>query len=329
MMKKSMMAVAKKKVELVEEKLDPAREPGGDMIAGKTLFSLVSAGTEINGMYENVFDWEYPIPMGYSAVFRVERTGENVAGFKEGDLAFTSGFHSSWQEVSAKTAVKVPDGMAPQEALFARMAGISLATLGVTGIRPPETVMVTGLGCVGILAAQFYKRCGYRVIAVEPNEERRSLAARLGVTEAYKSQREMGQYAKQVGLVLECSGVEGVVVDAADMVRPGGEISVIGVPWKKYTEADAFTLLNKIFYNYVHVYSGWEWQIPVEPREFCGNSGIANYRFAIECLSHKEVKVDGMYEMRPYTDGQAIYDDIYYKRTKAISQIIDWRQAEE
>lgn len=329
MKKCSLMAVAKKTVELVEEEIHPEKELGEYEIAGTTLYSLVSAGTEINGYYENVFDWPYPIGMGYSAVFRVEKTGAKVTEFQLGDLAFTSGLHSSWQEVSSKTAVKVPEGMAVQEALFARMAGISLATLGVTNVRPPETVMVIGLGCVGLLAAQYYARCGYHVIAVEPNAARREMAKELGVTETYASQKEASAYAKKVGLVLECSGVESTIVEAADMVRPCGEISVIGVPWKQYSDASAFQLLNKVFYNYVHIYSGWEWQIPTEPQEYHGNSGIANYRFAMECLAKGEAKVDGMYEIRSYREGQAIYDDIYHKKTKAISQIIRWEGCEE
>lgn len=324
MKKYSLMAVAKKTVELVPEEVNLDQELEEYNIAGTTLYSLVSAGTEINGYYENVFDWPYPIGMGYSAVFRVEKVGAKVKDFKPGNIAFTSGLHSSWQDVSSKTAVKVPEGMAPQEALFARMAGISLATLGVTNVRPPENVMVIGLGCVGLLAAQYYARCGYHVIAIEPNEARREMAKGLGVLEAYASQKDAAAYEKKIGLVLECSGVESTVVDAADMVRPCGEISVIGVPWKQYSDASAFSLLNKVFYNYVHIYSGWEWQIPTEPQEYNGNSGIANYRFAMECLAKGETKVTGMYEIRSYTDGQAIYDDIYNKKTKAISQIIKW-----
>ena len=208
--------------------------------SGYEAVGCFGANEAYDAMYENVFDWPYPIGMGYSAVFRVERVGSSVQGFKKGDLAFTSGFHSSWQDVTCKTAVKVPDNMPVQEALFARMAGISLATLGVTNVRPPETVMVTGLGCVGILAAQYYARCGYHVIAVEPNEGRREMAQTLGVERTFASQKDAAAYEKKVGLVLECSGVDGVVVEAADMVRPCGEISVIGVPWKQYTEEPAF-----------------------------------------------------------------------------------------
>ena len=323
--KYSLMAVAKKTVELVEDEVLLETAMDEDSIAGPTLYSLVSAGTEINGMYENVFDWEYPIGMGYSAVFRVEHMGKNVQGFQVGDIAFTSGFHSSYQIVSAKTAVRVPENLMPQEGLFARMAGISLATLGVTNVRPPEMVMVIGLGCVGLLAAQFYEKCGYRVFAIEPNAARRELAEQLGIANIFASQQQAEAYQKKVGLVLECSGVESTVVDAADMVRPCGEISVIGVPWKPYSDRSAFELLNKVFYNYVHIYSGWEWQIPVEPREYNGNSGIANYTFAMNYLAKGEVKVNGLYEIRPYTDGQLIYDDIYQKKSKAISQIISWQ----
>lgn len=332
--RKSLMATAKYRVEIVEEELDPDDAMTENSIAGKTLFSLVSAGTEINGYYENVFDWPYPIAMGYSAVFRIKRMGEAVQGFEIGDLVFCSGTHSSYQIADYREAVKVLENVPAREALFARMAGISMATLQFTQIKPPEIVMVMGLGCVGLLAAQCYQQCGYHVIAVEPDPARRETARQNGIVYVFeKAPIDNPAYAGRVGLVLECSGFESAVLDGLNIARKGGEISVIGVPWKKNTELSAHEILNKIFYNFIKVYSGWEHQVPLREYEphpvlkadyYNGISGVTNYKKAMELLNEKRLSLKGQYEIRPFEDGQAIYDDIYNKVSKAVSTVISW-----
>ncbi len=332
--RESLMATGKYKVELVPEELDLDEKLTDTSLAGRTLYSLVSAGTEINGYYENVFDWPYPIAMGYSAVFQAEHVGEKVTGFKPGDLVFSSGIHSSYQVVDYREAVKVPENVKPQEALFARMAGISMATLQFTGIKPPELVLVMGLGCVGLMAAECFQLCGYPVIAVEPNAHRREIAMENGVEHVFaQAPLEDPAYAKKIGLVLECSGFESAVLDGCNMVRPGGEISVIGVPWKKNTDLSAHEILNRVFYNFVKIYSGWEHQVPLREylehpvlgeTHYLGISGITNYKRAMEFLAQEKILLKDQYEIRSYTEGQSIYDDIYRKVTKAGSVIISW-----
>lgn len=330
----SIFAVEKKKVELTEDVVDPCKDFTENTIAGRTLYTLISTGTEINGMYLNVFDWDYPVAMGYAAVFLVEYVGEQVKGFKVGDRVFCSGNHTSYQMVDYREAVKLGREMAAAEGLFARMAGISLATLSVTAIHPPEIVMITGLGCVGIMALQYYRQCGYQVIGIEPNEERRRLIREVCHGKIYSEvPLEREDYKGKVGLVLECSGNEQAVLDGCRMVRPGGEISVIGVPWKPCSGILAQEILNRIFYGFVKIYSGWEHQLPLREYayhpvlktvDYRGMSGIANYAFALQGLEEKKVNVRGLYEIRPYTEAQRVYDEIYAKKSKAISTIFQW-----
>ena len=296
-----------------------------DSVCGPTICSLISAGTEIHCCYLNCLNLEYPLYMGYSCVFRAEYVGSEVKGIKPGDLLFTNGPHASYQVARAVDTVHVPDTLEPEQGLFARMAAISMATFSHTRARPGELVLVTGLGAVGLMAVQAYRAAGYRVIAVDPWDQRRAFAAELGAEEVFPS-IPVEKYQGQVALMLECSGTEPPVVEGCDVVRKEGEISLVGVPWRKTSDTLAFPLLHKIFYNYINIYSGWEYRLPMQPSDFQQDSFATNFRLAMRWLEQGVIRTDGLYELRPYTEAAAIYDDLYHKRTTRPSTVMDWRK---
>jgi len=283
-------------------------------IAGHTQYSLISAGTEINASYLNVFNWPRPSGSGYAAVFRVEvEAGE----FHKGDLAFVCGNHASMQCCRPEDAVKLPDGLDPCHALFARMAGVSMASLGRVSASKGETVLVTGLGAVGLMAAQSWRCEGYTVICIEIDPKRRALAEKLGF-ETYENTEAAQEYKGKIGLVLECTGVQKITAEAADMLREHGEMSLVGVPWKKTDDEDAFRLLNRIFYSYLKVYSGWEMDLtPLQRNQ--------DYARTMQRMHAGEIRAEGLFEVRSWKDAQAVYDGIYDKSIKSMSVMFDWR----
>src|SRR5579872_2262687 len=92
-------------------------------ITGPTRATLVSAGTEVNGLYIGNYPASLPAVPGYAAVFAVEAVGSAVTGFKAGDLAFCAGPHRSFQRIAQEQALHLPDGLAPEAAVFARLMG--------------------------------------------------------------------------------------------------------------------------------------------------------------------------------------------------------------
>ena len=152
------MVTSYKNVELMEV---PAR-PGPNDISGRTLYTLISAGSETNGPYLNTQGWDYPIGCGYSAIFEVEYVGENVRGFRKGDLAFCCGPHADTQICRDAEAIRLPAGMEPEKALFGRMTAISMASLSRVRAHAGDSVVVVGLGAVGMLAMQALMDAGYR-----------------------------------------------------------------------------------------------------------------------------------------------------------------------
>ena len=295
-----------------------------DEVSGRTLVTLISAGTELAYFYHGQ---RFPARPGYAAVFAVEQVGADVISLKPGDQAFCMGPHRSWQRVREDEALPVPPDLNPERAVFARMMGITMTTLTTTSARPPQTVLVTGLGPVGHLAAQTFAACGYEVIACDPSPARREIAERQGITQVLPTvPHEDPLIAKRVALVLECSGHEAAVLEACRMVQPKGEIVLVGVPWQRRTDLYAHDLLHAVFHNYVVLRSGWEWELPRHPAEGRMGSLFENFAAALRWLADGRVRVDGLYAIATPDGAQAVYEDLAAGRGDALAMIFRWSE---
>ena len=174
--------------------------PGPHEVQVATLFSGISAGTEMN-VYRGrapqwqlrldpstrLFsqsekpDWSYPLTYGYANVGRVVGAGEGVTSPSIGDLVFTYSPHQSLVVAPASASVPLPDRIDPR--LGVLNANLNTALNGVLDARPSlgDVVVVSGLGVIGLLVTQLARRAGAGlVIGVDRIASRRELASRLG-----------------------------------------------------------------------------------------------------------------------------------------------------
>ncbi len=319
--------VAEEQAALVEEERDPT-PLGPREVAGPTIASLVSPGTELacfQGQDAYAGPPGFPRSTGYAAVFRVEAAGAEVTGVRPGDLAFAQTNHRSCQRTTADRIVRVPDGLDAARATIARMMGIGMTTLTTTEARPPAVVLVTGLGIVGNCAAQVFRLCGYRVVAVDPSEPRRELARRCGVEDVRPAvPLDDPAVAGRVSLALECSGHEAAVLDGCKAVRRRGEVVLCGVPWIRRTDRTAHELLAEVFHRYVTLRSGWEWEIPPDETAFRSGSRKENFAAALDWLADGRIATDGLFEVRRPQEAPAAYRDLLKGRTDALTVLFDW-----
>lgn len=305
-------------VERTSQPLDPQE------VSGRTLFSLISAGTELAVLAKASAD--KPGFPGYAAVFEVEAVGQEVHDLKPGEVAFCMGSHRSCQRLQRKDVLPVPRGLAPEQAVFARLMNVTWSTLVTTAARPPAKVIVTGLGLVGHLGAKIFASAGYAVLGVDPMAARRELlqgAGLAGVTPVIPLDDPAWQ--DKVDLVVECSGHEKAVLDACKIVARGGEVVCVGVPWKRYTEIHAHDLLHAVFHKYAHLRSGWEWEVPNHPVAFVKNSIFENMAGALNWLAQGRIKVDGLYELRPPAEAAAAYESLRKQTCPKLAIVFDWR----
>ncbi len=315
---------AKEKAELVDCER-PSGPLGPKEVEGRTLATVVSAGTEL-AIYAGD---SFPKRPGYAAVFEAESVGAEVTGVKPGDVLFCMGPHRSFQRGAAEGMLPVPKGLAPEHAAFARLMGVSMTTLVTTAARPPARAIVTGLGPVGHLAAQIFQASGYEVTGCEPSAERRELASSVGIADVRESvPLDDPALVDKVALVVECSGHEQAVLDGCNIVRKGGEVVLVGVPWRRRTDITAHEVLHAVFHRYVVLRSGWEWELPFHARDFAAGSIYENTAGALKWLAEGRVKVDDLYAALPPGEAQDVYRRLAESRFEKLAAVFDWREQE-
>jgi threonine dehydrogenase-like Zn-dependent dehydrogenase len=312
---------ARERAELLPVERDPSPlQP--DEVTGRTIASLVSTGTELNAGF---LGDSFPRRTGYAAVFRVEEMGTRVSRFRRGDLAYCMGAHQSFQRVPESNAIPVPEGLSPAEAVFARLMGVSMSTLTTTTARPPQRVLVTGLGIVGHLAARIFRLCGYEVFACDPSVRRREIAQEAGIAPVC-SRVPVDELAGTIALVLECSGNEEAALDGCRVVCKRGEVVLVGTPWRRYTERTAFELTHAIFHHYAVVRSGWEWELPLHPQDFRTNSIYGNQEAALRWLAERRISVKGLYSTASPQVCQRVYRSLLHGDWPTLTAVFDWEQ---
>ncbi len=314
--------VAKEKAQLVTIERDNA-PLGENQVEGRTVVSLISAGTEVVGGY--CADLQAAASTGYAAVLEVETIGSAVSTVSPGDIVFTTGNHRSYQRLDEERALRVPDGLPPETAVFTRMVKIPMPAFVHTGVRPPEKCMVTGLGVVGLMAAQLAQLYCYEVTACEPDAARRRVAEEHGVSNVMPAvPLSDSSLQGQVGLGLECSGHEQAALDLCDVVRTHGEVLLVGVPWVARSDLLAQKILHSIFFNYVGVHSGWEGRMS-DNQDF--HSGRHHFSVALDWLAAGKIEVhESLYKKVSPTDPQTVYQAILHNQLQALTAMFDWRE---
>lgn len=131
----------------------------------------------------------------------------------------------------------IPDGVADEEAvLLTDILPTGYVGAARADIRPGSTVVVVGLGPVGIMALQCARLFGpARILAVDVVAERLARAERLGA-EPIDAREASGsaQVLEATGgrgaeSVIEAVGADATVVDAVACAAAGGTVSVVGV----------------------------------------------------------------------------------------------------
>jgi NADPH:quinone reductase-like Zn-dependent oxidoreductase len=329
------------------ELIDADDEPTGPgSVAGRTLVSLISPGTEL-AVYDpdqGVLPWgDYPQRTGYAAVFAADEVGADVTEFEAGQNVFCMGNHRAFQHVAPGAgfppAIVLPGSLAPEVAVFARLMAVSMATLTTTQARPPAKVIVSGLGIIGNLAAQIFTAMGYEAYAWDPVERRRELAAACGVTTVDAPLGESKSLTGNALLALECSGHEAAVVDCLGCVRKGGELVLVARPWRQKTDITAQKLLDEIFVSFASVRTGWEWQVPVAPAPPADPTDIQSqfaqfarpsstlelHAAAIRWLDEGRISVGDLADTARPEDADEVYARLASGKHDRLTTLFDWQ----
>ncbi len=154
-------------------------------------------------------------------------------------LSFGWGGIAELAVVPASHVSVLPDGVSDLQGALVEPAAVAAYGVDTAQVRPGDTVLVTGAGPIGALAALYSSAVGADVVVSEVNPVRAKLARSLGVGEVLDpSEVDIVDWVKErndgIGFdaVIECSGNERALQTAIGAVRSAGRISQTGLHTK-------------------------------------------------------------------------------------------------
>jgi|SRR5215470_672684 len=180
----------------------------------------------------------YPRPLGSMVVGTVESAGERAGDLRPGDQVF--GFAPIADvHVMPATSLQKLGALTPEQALCIDPASFALGGVLDGEISKGETVLVTGLGAIGLFAVQYCAALGARVVAASGFEERRRLAQSFGASEVHdpSASADVARTIKErmvegsvggVDAAIECSGSLATLAMAMRAARQCGRIVCVG-----------------------------------------------------------------------------------------------------
>jgi len=242
-MDKQIVFVKKNRAEL----LDVASQTlNANQVKVKTIFSTISNGTEranltgdsVVSIYSNHDDKAvFPRFAGYSTSGVVVEKGADVKTLEVGDrVAMYWTKHRSYNVIYEKNAVKIEsDDVSFEVASIAHIATFPLAAIRKTKIEIGESLMVMGLGILGLLAVQLAHAAGaVPVIAVDPVKERREKALKFGADYALDPfEADFAEKVKDitnggVNVAIEVTGQGAGLNETLDCMAKLGRVALLG-----------------------------------------------------------------------------------------------------
>ena len=191
---------------------------------------------------------DQPLPLGYCNVGTVCELGNSVTNFFKGDRVVSNGNHAEVVSVPVNLCAKVPTSVSDEEASFTVIGAVALQ--GIRLVKPTlgESVVVIGLGLVGLMTVQILKANGCRVLGLDFDQDKLSLAKKFGaeVVDLDKNDALLksnifsrGRGADAVIITASTKSNE-PVHQAAQMCRKRGRIVLVGNTGLKLSREDFF-----------------------------------------------------------------------------------------
>mgnify|MGYP003565053204 FL=1 len=192
---------------------------------------------------------DQPLPLGYCNVGRVAEVGTGVTGLAAGDRVISNGKHAEVVSVPLNLCAKVPDAVSDEEAAFTVLGTIALQGIRLVAPTLGETVVVTGLGLVGLMTVQLLRANGCRVLGLDFDPEKLAMARQFGAEVVDLSTGQDPVVAAET--FSRGRGVDAVIVTAATqssepmhqaalMCRKRGRIVLVGVTGLELSRDDFF-----------------------------------------------------------------------------------------
>jgi L-iditol 2-dehydrogenase len=128
--------------------------------------------------------------------------------------------------IDARNLYPIPDEMTYEEGALLEPLSVGIWGCKRAGLEPGDSVLVTGGGPVGLLAAATARAFGAGTVTVtDLSDFRLNLASTMG----FITERADAPTDERFDVLLECSGAPGVFGQAIRRLRPAGRAAMIGM----------------------------------------------------------------------------------------------------
>ena len=214
----------------------------------------------IHGKFKGID--KYPVVLGHEGVGRVVAKGEKVTTFAIGDLVLMpywsdvpEGYSSGWGTYSeynivTDAAAQEKDGIIPEEFSYGQRKLPAdfdpvdaamiitfrevLSTMKAFGFEENKSLVVLGLGPVGLSFVQFAKLTGM-IIAIDISDEKLELAKKRGADFVINSKKQdIVKTVREVcpngvDFALDAVGITSFINTALEIIKPDAKVCIYGI----------------------------------------------------------------------------------------------------
>ena len=289
-----------------------------------------------------------PLPLGYCNVGTVLAVGEGVTDLRIGDRVVSNGSHAEVVCVPRNLVALIPDVVSDDDATFTVVGAVGLQGVRLLNPTLGETVVVIGLGLIGLLTAELLRLNGCRVIGLDIDETKLDVARQRGIvalnpadtnpTDAVLSITNgvgadgvvITASAKTGSPVVRHSDRDALLSQAARMSRKRGRIVLIGVVGMNLNRADFYekelSFQVSCSYGPGRYDDAYEQQGHDYPLPFVRWTENRNFQTILQLLSSGQLAVTSLItENVPFAGFDAIYGAI--GKSRAIASLLQYPEA--
>lgn len=280
-----------------------------------------------------------PLPLGYCNVGKVIAVGEGVSEFKVGDRVASNGQHAEFVAIPKNLVAHIPDNVSDEQAAFTVIGSIGLQGIRLLNPTLGETIVVTGLGLIGLLTAQLLAANGCKVIGVDVDDSKLNLAKKWGILPFNPKNGDVVKFVEEQtngvgadGVIITASAkTDEIISQAAKMSRKRGRIILVGVIGLNLSRAEFYE--KELSFQVSCSYGPGRYDENYEnrgndyPLPFVRWTEKRNFEAILHAIASGKIQVQEMItEVIPLNDYLKIYGEI--GSSKSIASILKYEESE-
>lgn len=150
------------------------------------------------------------------------------------------GGYAEYVAVPTENLIQLPESVSYDAAAMLEPMAVAVHAMRGINVGKKDTVVICGLGTIGLLLLMFLQEAGITNILVIGNKEfQKQMVLQLGISEEYycdSRKQDVEQWIMErtsggIDVYFECVGKNETVIQAINSTMPGGQVMLLGNPY--------------------------------------------------------------------------------------------------